>query len=88
MVFQHVATEELELFNSAIQTVSCQGAPAYEEAEADALATSPRPGLLVKYHLQLHTNVHTNQACNQVNTKMGVIPFEDSICESNVSKKG
>lgn len=43
MVFQHVPTEELDLLNSSIQPGSCQGSPAYEEAEADALATSPRP---------------------------------------------
>lgn len=44
--FQRVVTEELVFFNSAIQPGLCQGAPAYEEAKADALATSPRPGLL------------------------------------------
>lgn len=44
--FQRVATEELELFNSAIRAGPCQGAPANEEAGADALAASPRPDLL------------------------------------------
>lgn len=41
MVFQRVVTEELDFFNSAIQTSPCEGAPAFEEAEADALATRP-----------------------------------------------
>lgn len=54
MVFQRVATEELELFNSAIQPGPCQGASANEEAEADALASSPRPGLLGN---TLHNNI-------------------------------
>lgn len=30
---------------SAIQPGPCQGMPTYEETEAHALATSPRPGL-------------------------------------------
>lgn len=46
MVFQRVVTEELVFFNCAIQPGSSQRAPAFEEAEADALASSPRPGLL------------------------------------------
>lgn len=50
MVFQRVATEELELFNGAIQPDPCQGEPAYEEAPADAMATSPKPGVLGNTH--------------------------------------
>lgn len=72
MVFQRVATEELELFNSAIQTVSCQGAPAYEEAEADALATSPRPGLLgntIYNYIQMLTQIrHVTRSTNTRDT--------------------
>lgn len=41
-----MVTEELVFFNSAIKPCPCQGAPAFEEAEADALATGHRPDLL------------------------------------------
>lgn len=58
--FQRVATEELVFFNGAIQADPCQGTPAFEEAEADALATSPRPGPARKYPTQLqHKCAHT-----------------------------
>ncbi len=67
MVFQRVATEELELFNSAIEPGPCQGAPAYEEAEADAMATCPRPGLLGNTQHNNIENAHTGQGCSQVN---------------------
>lgn len=45
MVFQRVATDKLELSNSAIQCGPCQGIQVHEDAEADAHATSPRLGL-------------------------------------------
>ena len=62
MVFQRVVTEGLVFFNSAIQPGPCQGAPAFEEAEADALATSPRPGLLgYTQHTTYRLGIHTRQ---------------------------
>ena len=73
MVFQRVATEELELFNSAIQSGPCQGAPANEEAEADALATGPRPGLLentLHKDTQIFTQVRdAARSTNKTNSK-------------------
>lgn len=84
MVFQRVVTEELVFFNSAIQLGPCQGAPAFEEAEADALATSPRPGLLGNTRNKVHINAHADRGRTQVNNNVG-----KSICRHNLPfKKG
>lgn len=95
MVFQCVATEELELLNSAIQPSPCQGVPAYEGAEADALATSPKPGLLgntLHKNTQITTKakdvLRPTNTTNQQHEKESKSSVKNLIFHSNILKAG
>lgn len=94
MVFQRLAAEELVFFNSAIQPCPCQGAPAYEEAEADALATSPRPGMLgntQNHYIQMLTQARDlRRTTNTTDTalQMRVIHLKEEFVIQKFIKQG